>query len=167
MLYDRSELAGRVEHTLVRAVTEEVVVVVFVVLLFLLHPASALVPMVTLPFIVLLTFAALRLFGVPVTVMSLGGIAIALGMAVDADLVALEACHRRLEADGRRARRRPAHGAWSTPRPVARAGDPDVAAHRRAGVRAGVRVRRRDRAPACGRWRSARRWWCSRARSSR
>jgi len=75
-------------------------IVVFVVLLFLLHPASALVPMVTLPFIVLLTFAALRLFGVPVTVMSLGGIAIALGLAVDADLVALEACHRRLEAPG-------------------------------------------------------------------
>ncbi len=99
VLYDRSELAGRVEHTLVRAVTEEVVVVAFVVLLFLLHPASALVPMLTLPFIVLLTFAALRLFGVPATVMSLGGIAIALGMAVDADLVALEACHRRIEAD--------------------------------------------------------------------
>jgi Cu(I)/Ag(I) efflux system membrane protein CusA/SilA len=103
VLYDRSELAGRVEHTLVRAVTEEVAVVAFVVLLFLLHPASALVPMITLPLIVLLTFAALRLFGVPATVMSLGGIAIALGMAVDADLVALEACHRALEADGGRA----------------------------------------------------------------
>ena len=100
LLYDRSELAGRVEHTLVRAVTEEVVVVAFVVLLFLLHPASALIPVITLPLIVLLTFAGLRLFGVPVTVMSLGGIAIALGMAVDADLVALEACHRRLESGG-------------------------------------------------------------------
>jgi Cu(I)/Ag(I) efflux system membrane protein CusA/SilA len=101
VLYDRSELAGRVQQTLVRAVTEEVLVVVFVVLLFLLHPASALVPAITLPLIVLLTFAALRLFGVPATVMSLGGIAIALGMAVDADLVALEACHRRLETQGR------------------------------------------------------------------
>src|SRR5262249_13046871 len=100
VLYDRSELAGRVEHTLVRAVTEEVVVVAAVVLLFLLHPASALVPMITLPLIVLLTFAALRLFGVPATVMSLGRISIALGMAVDPDLVALEACPRRLEADG-------------------------------------------------------------------
>jgi len=106
VLYDRSELAGRVEHTLVRAVTEEVLVVAFVVLLFLLHPASALVPMITLPLIVLLTFAALRLFGVPATVMSLGGIAIALGMAVDADLVALEACHRRLETGGTEDRRR-------------------------------------------------------------
>ena len=119
MLYDRSELAGRVEHTLVRAVTEEVVVVAFVVLLFLLHPASALVPMITLPLIVLLTFAGLRLFGVPVTVMSLGGIAIALGMAVDAELVALEACHRRLEI-----RRQPRAGVepWRRRRLVAAAG---------------------------------------------
>jgi len=108
VLYDRSELAGRVQRTLVRAVTEEILVVAFVVLLFLLHPASALVPVITLPLIVLLTFAGLRLFGVPATVMSLGGIAIALGMAVDADLVALEACHRRLEggaAGGDRRRR--------------------------------------------------------------
>jgi len=99
VLYDRSELAGRVEKTLVRAVAEEVVVVALVVLMFLLHWRSALVPMLTLPLVVLLTFAAMRLFGIPATVMSLGGIAIALGMAVDAELVALEACHRRLETD--------------------------------------------------------------------
>jgi len=99
VLYDRSELAGRVEKTLLRAVGEEVAVVALVVLLFLLHGRSALVPMVTLPLVVLLTFAAMRLFGIPATVMSLGGIAIALGMAVDAELVALEACHRRLETD--------------------------------------------------------------------
>ncbi|HXU03978.1 MAG TPA: efflux RND transporter permease subunit, partial [Polyangia bacterium] len=99
VLYDRSELAGRVEKTLLRAVAEEVAVVALVVLLFLLHWRSALVPMVTLPLVVLLTFAAMRLFGIPATIMSLGGIAIALGMAVDAELVALEACHRRLETD--------------------------------------------------------------------
>jgi Cu(I)/Ag(I) efflux system membrane protein CusA/SilA len=99
ILYDRSGLAGRVEKTLVRAVAEEVTVVALVVLLFLLHWRSALIPMVTLPLVVLLTFAAMRLFGIPATVMSLGGIAIALGMAVDAELVAVEACHRRLETD--------------------------------------------------------------------
>lgn len=99
VLYDRSELAGRVEKTLLRAVAEEVAVVALVVLMFLLHWRSALVPMVTLPLVVLLTFAAMRLFGIPATIMSLGGIAIALGMAVDAELVALEACHRRLETD--------------------------------------------------------------------
>jgi Cu(I)/Ag(I) efflux system membrane protein CusA/SilA len=99
VMYDRSELAGRVEGTLLRAVAEEVAVVALVVLMFLLHWRSALVPIATLPLVVLLTFAAMRLFGIHATVMSLGGIAIALGMAVDAELVALEACHRRLEAD--------------------------------------------------------------------
>src|SRR6185437_14738592 len=59
----------------------------------------ALVPLATLPLVVLLTFAGMKILGVPAMVMSLGGIAIALGMAVDAELVALEACHRRLEAD--------------------------------------------------------------------
>jgi Cu(I)/Ag(I) efflux system membrane protein CusA/SilA len=96
-VYDRSELAARVEGTLLRAVAEEVAVVVLVVLLFLLHLRSGLVPLITLPLVVLFTFAAMRITGVPATVMSLGGIAIALGMAVDAELVALEACHRRLE----------------------------------------------------------------------
>jgi Cu(I)/Ag(I) efflux system membrane protein CusA/SilA len=98
VVYDRSELVAGVEQTLRRTLVEEVAVVALVVLMFLLHGRSALVPMATLPLVVLVTFAALRLFGVPATVMSLGGIAIALGMAVDADLVALEACHRRLEA---------------------------------------------------------------------
>jgi Cu(I)/Ag(I) efflux system membrane protein CusA/SilA len=100
VVYDRSELANGVERTLLRAVAEEVGVVVLVVLLFLLHARSALVPMITLPLVVLLTFASMRFLGVPATVMSLGGIAIALGLAVDAELVALEACHRQLEADG-------------------------------------------------------------------
>jgi Cu(I)/Ag(I) efflux system membrane protein CusA/SilA len=97
VLYDRSELTGRVEHTLLRALGEEIGMVVLVILIFLLHARSALVPMITLPLVILLAFAGMRLFGVPATVMSLGGIAIALGMAVDAELVALEACHRRLE----------------------------------------------------------------------
>lgn len=97
VFYDRSELTERVQQTLTRAVTEEVGVVCLVVFLFLLHLRSVLVPLLTLPLVVLLTFAGMRLFGVPATVMSLGGIAIALGMAVDAELVALEACHRRLE----------------------------------------------------------------------
>jgi hypothetical protein len=79
----------------------------------------------------------MRLFGIPATIMSLGGIAIALGMAVDAELVALEACHRRLETDT---------GGWTpdgtlvAPAPAGggggrlRAGDPDVAGDRGAGV---------------------------------
>jgi len=53
--------------------------------------------LITLPVVLLLTFGAMWILGVPATIMSLGGIGIALGMAVDADVVALEACHRRLE----------------------------------------------------------------------
>jgi Cu(I)/Ag(I) efflux system membrane protein CusA/SilA len=97
-VYDRLDLANRVERTLLRALGEEVAVVAFVILMFLLHGRSAVVPLVTLPVVVLLTFLGMRLFGLPATIMSLGGIGIALGMAVDADVVALEACHRRLES---------------------------------------------------------------------
>jgi Cu(I)/Ag(I) efflux system membrane protein CusA/SilA len=96
-VYDRLDLANRIEHTLVRALCEEIAVVAFVILLFLRHTRSALVPLFTLPVVVLLTFAAMRIVGLSATIMSLGGIGIALGMAVDADVVALEACHRHLE----------------------------------------------------------------------
>ena len=99
-VYDRLDLANRVDRTLLRALAEEVGVVVLVILLFLLHGRSALVPLATLPLVLFLTFAGMRLFGVSATIMSLGGIAIALGMAVDADVVALEACHRRIEGQG-------------------------------------------------------------------
>ena len=95
--YDRSDVATRVRKTLLRALGEEVGVVVLVILLFLLHGRSALVPLATLPVVLLLTFGAMWALGVPATIMSLGGIGIALGMAVDADIVALEASHRRLE----------------------------------------------------------------------
>src|SRR5262249_55808970 len=98
--YDRAELATRVRGTLLRALGEEVAVVVLVILIFLLHARSALVPLATLPVVLLLTFGAMWALGVPATIMSLGGIAIALGMAVDADIVALEASHRRLETAG-------------------------------------------------------------------
>jgi Cu(I)/Ag(I) efflux system membrane protein CusA/SilA len=100
-VYNRLDLANRVEHTLLRALAEEVGVVVLVVLMFLLHAPSALAPLVTLPLVLLLTFVGMRLLGVPATIMSLGGIGIALGMAVDADVVALEACHRRIERLGK------------------------------------------------------------------
>jgi Cu(I)/Ag(I) efflux system membrane protein CusA/SilA len=95
--YDRMDLATRVRGTLLRALAEEVGVVVLAILIFLLHARSALVPLATLPVVLLLTFAAMWALGVPATIMSLGGIGIALGMAVDADIVALEASHRRLE----------------------------------------------------------------------
>ncbi len=95
--YDRSEVVSRIERTLWRALGEEVVVVGVVIFLFLLHLRSALVPLVTLTVVVLLTFAGMWLLGIRSTLMSLGGIGIALGLAVDADVVALEAGHRGLE----------------------------------------------------------------------
>jgi Cu(I)/Ag(I) efflux system membrane protein CusA/SilA len=100
-VYSRLDLARRVEHTLLRALGEEILVVVLVILLFLLHARSALAPLLTLPLVLLLTFAGMYLLRIPATIMSLGGIGIALGMAVDADVVALEAAHRRLEGLGK------------------------------------------------------------------
>jgi len=106
-VYDRSEVVSRIERTLWRALGEEVLVVGLVIFLFLLHLRSALVPLVTLTVVVLLTFAGMWLLGIRSTLMSLGGIGIALGLAVDADVVALEAGHRALEggAPGERERR--------------------------------------------------------------
>ena len=100
VVYDRSELIARVERTWLRALAEEVAAVMLVALIFLLHGPSALLLAITLPIVILLTFIGMWLCGVSATVMSVGGIGIALGMAVDADLVALEACHRRLETSG-------------------------------------------------------------------
>ncbi len=97
-VYNRLDLADRVEHTLLRALCEEVAVVALVILIFLWHKESALVPLLTLPLVVLMTFIGMRFLNVPATIMSLGGIGIALGLAIDADVVALEACHRRLES---------------------------------------------------------------------
>ncbi|WP_394846943.1 efflux RND transporter permease subunit [Pendulispora brunnea] len=99
-VYNRNELATRVHDTLLRALSEEIAAVVLIVLLFLLHWRSALVPLVTLPMVLLLTFAGMWIADVPAAIMSLGGIGIALGIAVDAEVVALEASHRRLEAAG-------------------------------------------------------------------
>lgn len=96
--YDRLDVADRVEDNLLHALGGEVAVVAVILLVFLLHARSAAVPLGTLPLVVLLTFGAMWLIGLPATIMSLGGIGIALGMAVDADIVALEACHRGLEA---------------------------------------------------------------------
>jgi Cu(I)/Ag(I) efflux system membrane protein CusA/SilA len=99
-VHDRLALVDGVGRTLWRALAEEVAVSVLVILIFLLHGPSALVPLCTLPVTLLLAFLGMRLLGLPATLMSLSGMAIALGMAVDADVVALEACHRRREESG-------------------------------------------------------------------
>jgi copper/silver efflux system protein len=95
--YDRSSLIERSIATLEGALTEEGIVVSLVVLVFLLHFRSALLPIVTLPIAVLLSLVPMVLLGIPATIMSLGGIAIAIGATVDAEIVMLEACHKKLE----------------------------------------------------------------------
>jgi Cu(I)/Ag(I) efflux system membrane protein CusA/SilA len=95
--YDRTDLIGRAIATLRRALVEEAIVVAAVILLFLLHARSALLPVVSLPIAVAVSFIPMALLGVPATIMSLGGIAIALGATVDAEIVMIEASHRKLE----------------------------------------------------------------------
>ena len=95
--YDRSGVIDRSIATLTTALTEEIVVVSLVILIFLLHLRSALIPIISLPLAVLLSFLPMYLLGVPSTIMSLGGIAIAIGATVDAEIVMIEACHKKLE----------------------------------------------------------------------
>ena len=148
-VYDRSDLVRRVDVTLLKALVEEVAAVVLVILLFLLHGRSAIVPLLTLPVVMLSTFAAMWLFNVPASLMSLGGMGIALGIAVDADVVALEACHRRLAAmgDGGSAAAATDPDAGGG-RGFVHAGGRVVAADHRAHVPAGLCVHRRDRSIA-------------------
>nr|WP_293175624.1 efflux RND transporter permease subunit [Nannocystis sp.] len=96
--YDRSALIHRSVETLQHALIEEGIVVALVILLFLLHLRSALLPILSLPLAVLLAFIPMAWFGIPATIMSLGGIAIAVGATVDAEIVMIEACHKRLES---------------------------------------------------------------------
>jgi copper/silver efflux system protein len=95
--YDRSSLIHRAIDTLEHALLEEGITVALVILLFLLHLRSALLPILSIPIAVLLAFIPMFLLGIPATIMSLGGIAIAVGATVDAEIVMIEACHKKLE----------------------------------------------------------------------
>ncbi len=95
--YDRSSLIHRSIQTLRHTLIEEGVTVALVILLFLLHFRSAILPIVSMPLAVLLAFVPMYLLDIPSTIMSLGGIAIAIGATVDAEIVMIEACHKKLE----------------------------------------------------------------------
>jgi len=97
-VYDRSDLILRAIDTLKSTLVEVIVTVMLVIFLFLWHPPSALIPAITIPFAVLISFIPLRLMGVNVNIMSLGGIAIAIGALVDAAIVVVEQTHKKLEA---------------------------------------------------------------------
>jgi len=96
-VYNRARLIERSIETIKRALTEEMIVVAEVILLLLLHARSALLPIVSLPLAVLAAFIPMYLLGIPATIMSLGGIAIAIGATVDAEIVMVEAAHKKLE----------------------------------------------------------------------
>jgi Cu(I)/Ag(I) efflux system membrane protein CusA/SilA len=96
-VYDRSDLIRDAIATLREALVEEFVVVVLICALFLLHVRSALVAVITLPLGVLAAFVAMRGMGVGANIMSLGGIAIAIGEMVDAAIVMVENTHKHLE----------------------------------------------------------------------
>ncbi len=95
--YDRSELIGQSIDTLRETLTEEMIVVSLFILLFLWHIPSALIPIVTLPAAVLLSFIPMKMMGLSANIMSLAGIAVAVGAMVDAAIVVVEQTHKKLE----------------------------------------------------------------------
>ena len=102
--YDRSRLIRDSIGTLRRTLIEEMVVVALVILVFLLHVRSTLVPVLMLPIAVLLAFVPMAAMRLGANIMSLGGIAIAIGAMVDAAIIVVENVHKRLErweAEGR------------------------------------------------------------------
>lgn len=94
--YDRSDLIDAAIHTLKEALWEEIAVVSLVVLLFLFHVRSAVVAIVTIPLSVLFGFIMVKLFGISLNIMSLGGIALAIGDLVDAGIVMTENAYKSL-----------------------------------------------------------------------
>jgi Cu(I)/Ag(I) efflux system membrane protein CusA/SilA len=96
-VYDRSELINRAIDTLKRTLLEESVIVALVCIVFLLHVRSALVAIIMLPVGVLIAFIAMHALGINSNIMSLGGIAIAMGAMVDAAIVMIENAHKHLE----------------------------------------------------------------------
>ncbi len=98
--YDRSSLIKRAISTLKEKLLEETIVVALVIIVFLLHLSSSFVAVITLPLGVLVAFIIMRAQGLSANIMSLGGIAIAIGVMVDAVVVMIENVHKHLEREG-------------------------------------------------------------------
>ncbi len=100
-VYDRGGLIGRAVDNLQHKLLEEFAVVSLICLIFLLHARSALVAIVSLPIGILMAFLCMRWQGINANIMSLGGIAIAIGAMVDGAIVLIENAHKYLERAGR------------------------------------------------------------------
>ena len=98
--YDRSSLIYRAIDTLKEKLFEEIIIVALVCIIFLLHFRSSLVAIFTLPVGILMSFIVMRQIGVNANIMSLGGIAIAIGAMIDAAIVMIENAHKHIERDG-------------------------------------------------------------------
>lgn len=117
--YDRSALIDRAVGTVTKALLEATVLVVVLLLLFLGELRAALVVALTLPFAALLTFLLMRAFGMSANLMSLGGLAIAIGMLVDAAVVVVENTVSRLDPHAPGARLPRVHRVFAAVREVA------------------------------------------------
>ena len=95
--YDRSDLIDQSIATLRHELVLEIVIVSLVILIFLWHIPSAIVPIITIPVSVLLAFIPMRLMGISSNIMSLAGIAISIGVLVDGAIVEVENAYKRLE----------------------------------------------------------------------
>ncbi len=107
--YDRSDLIVRSIDNLKHTLIEELVIVAIVILIFLWHIPSAVIPILTIPIAVLISFIPMRQMGLTSNIMSLGGIAIAIGALVDAAIVVVEQTHKKLEEWERTGRREDYH----------------------------------------------------------
>jgi len=96
-IYDRSVLIRESVDTITTTLIEVVLTVVFIIMLFLWHIPSALIPVLTLPIAVLISFIPFKMMGITANIMSLGGIAIAVGELADAAIVVVEQTHKKLE----------------------------------------------------------------------
>ena len=102
--YDRSELIDRAVDNLRHTLIEELLIVSLVIMIFLWDLRSAIVPIITIPVTVILAFIPMQWMGMTANIMSLGGIAVAIGALVDASVVMVEQTHKKLEhweAEGR------------------------------------------------------------------
>jgi len=108
-VYDRSDLILRSIDNLTHTLFEELIVVAIIILIFLWHVPSALIPIITIPVTVAIAFIPMRLMGLSSNIMSLGGIAIAVGAMVDAAIVVVEQTHKKLEQWERTGRKEDYH----------------------------------------------------------
>ena len=95
--YDRADLISRAIDTLRHTLTEELIIVSLVILIFLWHIPSAIIPIITIPVTVIISFIPMYGMNLTANIMSLGGIAIAVGAMVDAAIVVVEQTHKKLE----------------------------------------------------------------------